>query len=102
MRGKPVDDQTRCAHWHGEMDVVAFRFPCCDGWWPCHTCHAEVAGHQAKPWPKSRGGEKSVMCGVCTSRMTGAEYRASDNRCPSCGHGFNPGCKAHWPQYFEL
>ncbi|MES2153926.1 MAG: CHY zinc finger protein [bacterium] len=101
LRGHPLDPQTRCVHWHGPLDVVAFRFACCDGWWPCHDCHDETAGHKAMPWPKSRHAQPSVICGVCRHEMTVAEYVGCNSRCPVCRAGFNPACKGHWPRYFE-
>lgn len=101
VRGRPVDDQTRCAHWSGPLDVVAFRFACCHGWWPCHDCHVEAAGHRAKPWPATRADEHAVRCGACGATMTPRDYAASGSRCPNCAQGFNPGCRPHWPLYFE-
>lgn len=102
VRGAVVDDQTRCRHWRGPTDIVAFRFGCCDGWWPCHECHAESAGHPSRPWPESRQGEASVLCGACKSTMTAPQYVASGSMCPRCGAAFNPRCKPHWPVYFEV
>jgi uncharacterized CHY-type Zn-finger protein len=101
LRGRPVDAQARCVHWHGPLDVVAFRFGCCPGWWPCRSCHDEAAEHAAVPWPLSRGGEPSVLCGVCGATLTPAAYQGCGSRCPGCGAGFNPACRAHWPLYFE-
>ena len=100
FRGHPVDAEGRCVHWHGAADVVAFRFACCDGWWPCATCHDE-AGHARKPWPAARFGEPSVLCGACGVALTAPAYAASDSRCTACGHAFNPRCRPHWPLYFE-
>lgn len=90
-----------CLHWTTPRDVVAFRFACCGPWWPCSLCHEEAAGHAAVPWPKARFGERSVLCGACGHAMTVPEYMACGSRCPACGAAFNPGCQAHWPQYFE-
>jgi uncharacterized CHY-type Zn-finger protein len=101
IRGRTLDAQARCAHWGGPQDVVAFRFPCCEGWWPCNRCHDETQDHAAQPWPVDRQDESSVLCGVCRNAMTVAMYVTSGSRCPSCGAGFNPACRAHWPIYFE-
>ncbi len=100
-RGEPLDDETRCVHWHGPLDVVAFRFACCEGFWPCYKCHDGGADHAALPWPRTRFEERSVLCGACRTEMTVPVYVASGSRCPSCGAGFNPACCAHWPLYFE-
>ncbi|MFO1533475.1 MAG: CHY zinc finger protein [Thermoplasmatota archaeon] len=100
VRGRPVDLETRCVHWSSPLDVVAFRFPCCEGWWPCHLCHEEEADHAATPWPRARQ-EDTVLCGRCQVTMTPDRYMASGSTCPHCGAGFNPACRAHWPRYFE-
>lgn len=99
-RGFPIDEQSRCRHWHSALDVVAFRFPCCVGWWPCVQCHEETEAHAAVPWPAVRQGETSVLCGVCRAELTVAAYVACHSRCPRCNAAFNPGCNAHWPRYF--
>lgn len=41
------------------------------------------------------------MTGACGATLTAADYAAADSRCPACDHGFNPGCRPHWPLYFE-
>lgn len=101
FQGHPVDRSGRCIHWSGALDIVAFRFACCDGWWPCLECHNQGERHLAAPWPKSRAQEASVLCGACRHEMTAAQYVASDCLCPSCGSSFNPHCKPHWYLYFE-
>ena len=101
LRGRAIDAQSRCTHWHGPTDIVAFRLACCDGWWPCIDCHAETAGHDAKPWPADRHGEPAVLCGACGHTMTPVAYVACASHCPACHAAFNPKCKPHWPQYFE-
>jgi uncharacterized CHY-type Zn-finger protein len=89
-----------CVHWHSPLDIVSFRFPCCDGWWPCHACHEAAQDHPARPWPRPRFAEASVRCGACGGEMAVPAYVACASRCPSCGAGFNPGCRLHWPLYF--
>ena len=101
FRGQPVDAQSRCVHWNGPTDIVAFRFACCEGWWPCHACHEETAGHVAVPWPVARFGEPSVLCGACGLEMAASDYTGSGSRCPHYSASFNPRCKPHWPLYFE-
>lgn len=100
IHGRPVDGQTRCVHWGGPFDVVAFRFPCCEGWWPCHACHEETADHPATPWPAARWSEPSVLCGVCRHAMTAPDYVAAPDACPACQVRFNPGCRLHHALYF--
>lgn len=101
LRGVAVDEQTRCAHYHGPRDVIAIRCPCCDVYYPCHRCHEELAGHPPARWPRARFGEPAVLCGVCRAELTVAAYLACDHVCPHCGAAFNPGCAAHHGLYFE-
>ncbi|RNE62384.1 CHY zinc finger protein [Cryobacterium tepidiphilum] len=98
--GRPVDEQTRCVHYHSPLDVVAIRFRCCNEYYPCHLCHEEQAGHPAGPWPVSEQDAAAVLCGVCRSELAIREYLTADD-CPRCGAGFNPGCRLHSRFYFE-
>lgn len=99
--GVGVDAQSRCAHWHSELDIVANRFACCDRFYACRQCHDELAGHEAVPWPSWRFGEPAVRCGACGHLMTPPEYFDADDWCPECGADFNPGCRAHRELYFS-
>jgi len=99
VRGRIVDSQTRCEHYHGPLDVIAIRFACCGDWFPCHLCHEADTDHPAAQWPTDRRAEEAVVCGVCGHRMRIDVYLdASD--CPSCAAGFNPGCRLHHDLYF--
>ncbi|MFD1562125.1 CHY zinc finger protein [Haloarchaeobius amylolyticus] len=101
VRGVDVDQETRCAHYHTDRDVVAFRFACCEHYYPCFRCHEERADHETVPWPRDRFDEPSVLCGVCETELTVPEYLAADYRCPACDAAFNPGCANHAALYFE-
>lgn len=100
VRGAVVDEETRCIHYSGPLDVIAIEFACCREFYPCHLCHAEAAGHPALLWPASAGGEEAVLCGVCATRLSIDDY-AEAEACPACGARFNPGCKLHWNLYFS-
>lgn len=100
--GVDVDDETRCAHYDSERDVVALRFACCDAYYPCFRCHAAVADHAAERWPRSRFDDPAVLCGACGERLSAREYFGCDHECPRCGAAFNPGCAAHRDRYFAL
>lgn len=102
IKGKPVDNQTRCVHYNSPLDVIAIRFKCCDTYFPCYHCHAETAGHLAQVWRVTEFTEKAVLCGVCKTELTITAYLESRNVCPACGAGFNPNCSAHYPLYFEV
>jgi len=101
VHGRVLDAATRCVHYHGPADVVALRFPCCDRFYPCHRCHDEEADHPPARWPRGARDAPAVLCGVCGTVLTIAAYLAAESRCPACGAAFNPGCRAHWPLYFE-
>lgn len=99
VRGRVVDDETRCVHWHGPDDVLAILFPCCHEWYPCRECHDEVAGHACEVWPAGSGREHALLCGRCDQTTSIAGYRAT-SACGSCGGAFNDGCRTHAHLYF--
>lgn len=100
VRGIDVDDETRCAHYGTERDVVAIKFACCETYYPCFRCHAEVADHEAETWPIERREVQAVLCGAYGSELAIQEYVGVD-ACPECGVRFNPGCADHYHLYFE-
>jgi uncharacterized CHY-type Zn-finger protein len=99
--GKPVDQQTRCVHWHSQLDVIAIKFKCCDKYYPCFSCHEETADHKPEVWPKSEFDSKGILCGVCGTELKINEYMESNNTCPKCKAAFNPSCSKHYHLYFE-
>ncbi|MBN7816476.1 CHY zinc finger protein [Algoriphagus pacificus] len=99
--GKPIDQQTRCQHWHSELDVIAIKFKCCEKYYPCFSCHEEEADHEPKVWPKSEFDSKAILCGVCGTELSITEYQSSNNTCPNCKAAFNPGCSKHYHLYFD-
>ncbi|MBS5011658.1 MAG: hypothetical protein KHZ37_06115 [Bifidobacterium longum] len=103
IRGRLVDGQGRCVHWHSPLDVVANRFACCDEYYACYRCHDELAGHDRIAWRDMDS--LAVMCGICRHQMTPREYgRAMESVtpcCPCCGARFNPGCALHHDIYFS-
>lgn len=99
--GVDVDHETRCKHYHSDMDIIAMRFACCDRFYPCFECHREMADHVAALWPMSRFSEFAVLCGACGGKLSVTDYLASNHLCPFCSAQFNPGCLTHRGQYFE-
>ncbi|WP_373520866.1 CHY zinc finger protein [Aquiflexum sp.] len=99
--GKSIDKHTRCLHWHSQLDIIAIKFKCCEKYYPCFSCHEEEADHEHKVWPKSEYGEKAILCGICGNELSIKDYMDSDNTCPHCQSGFNPGCSNHYHLYFE-
>jgi uncharacterized CHY-type Zn-finger protein len=100
--GVDVDPQTRCAHYHGERDIVAIKFKCCRAWFSCHQCHAMLAGHAAQAWPREEFGQYAVLCGNCGQQLTIGEYLECESVCPHCQCQFNPACAKHHHLYFEM
>ncbi|TFD20789.1 CHY zinc finger protein [Cryobacterium sp. TMT2-23] len=101
VHGQTVDDQTRCAHYRTERDVVAIKFVCCERFYPCYQCHAAAETHPARQWPADRWAEHAILCGACGDTLSIADYRETD-RCPRCDAAFNDGCRTHAHLYFDV
>jgi uncharacterized CHY-type Zn-finger protein len=101
IKGKLVDDQTRCEHYHSPLDIIAIKFKCCNEYYACHQCHEETANHKPKVWKKEEWDTKAIFCGVCKNELTIREYFHSGNQCPYCRSAFNPNCSRHYHLYFE-
>lgn len=101
VKGKPIDQQTRCVHYHSVLDVVAIKFKCCNDYYPCYYCHQEDAGHAIELWEKTAFETKAILCSICTSEMTIHEYKACGYQCPFCKAAFNPLCVRHDHLYFS-
>src|SRR6187402_1508247 len=99
--GKPVDDQTRCVHYHTGKDIIAIKFKCCDHYYPCYSCHEETADHAAQVWPMEEYSSKAILCGQCKHELTIYEYLNAGDQCPNCASTFNPNCSLHYHLYFE-
>jgi uncharacterized CHY-type Zn-finger protein len=98
--GVDVDAETRCAHYHSALDIIAIRMACCGAYYACKDCHAALADHAIKVWPRSEWGVRAILCGACGYELTIREYMSSGYRCPHCNAGFNPGCRNHYHFYF--
>lgn len=101
LLGVEMDQETRCKHYHLEVDRIAIKFACCDTYYPCYQCHEELAGHPAVRMKLSQADQLGVLCGGCQTELTINEYLNSNNQCPKCGKSFNPGCKLHKDIYWE-
>ncbi|RWZ58051.1 hypothetical protein EQV77_09705 [Halobacillus fulvus] len=99
--GVKVDQQTRCQHYHSDIDVIAIKFRCCGKFYACHACHEEMEDHAADRWPEEEWDETAIMCGNCRNVLTIREYM-DVNSCPSCEHSFNERCSNHYPLYFSI
>ena len=100
VHGLDLDPQTRCAHWHSPLDIIALKMACCGTYYACRECHDALADHPAQVWPEDAFDTPAILCGACGTELSIATYLACDNRCPACGSGFNPGCAKHRHLYF--
>jgi uncharacterized CHY-type Zn-finger protein len=101
VRGVDLDAQTRCAHYHSSLDIIAIRMKCCGIYYACKDCHDALAGHAIEVWPQQEWNQRAILCGSCSSELTIAEYMASGYQCLKCKAAFNPGCRNHYHFYFE-
>ena len=99
--GAEVDAQTRCAHYHSELDIIAIKFKCCEQYFPCYECHAECVRHPAAVWSVNEFDTPAILCGGCGFQLTVNEYLKCDSVCPRCQSKFNPNCARHYHLYFE-
>jgi len=102
VEGVDVGPETGCAHYDGDRDVIAIRFPCCGTYYPCHRCHEAVAAHDADRWPLEDRDRRAVLCGACGVELAIADYLADPTGCPDCSAPFNPGCVDHHDRYFAM
>ncbi len=102
VKGIEVDSNTRCKHYHSDMDIIAIKFKCCDTYFPCYLCHEETEDHKATQWSKTERDQKAILCGSCGHELTITEYMNADSSCPKCEAPFNPGCSLHYHLYFKV
>ncbi len=101
VRGVGLDAESRCAHYHSVLDVVAIKMRCCGEYFACKACHDELADHPPQVWPSEEWHQRAVLCGACSSELTITRYLESEDACPECGALFNPACRLHQRYYFE-
>ncbi|MBS4044290.1 MAG: hypothetical protein KGZ59_10780 [Chitinophagaceae bacterium] len=102
LKGKLIDDQTRCEHYHSHQDIIAIKFKCCDTYYPCFECHQETTAHQTQVWNKNEFNTLAILCGNCKQEISIKEYLLSNHQCPNCKAKFNPKCNNHYHLYFEV
>ena len=100
--GLELDPETRCAHWHSRLDVIAIRMRCCGEYYACRDCHDALADHSAAVWPHDDWDRPAILCGVCGRELTVRQYLDCGNACPACQAAFNPGCRNHYHLYFAM
>lgn len=97
-----IDHETRCKHYHSDLDRVAIKFYCCDHYYPCIQCHDEYRCSERKVWPRNKFHEKAILCGSCGEELTIYDYLDCNDQCPACRSNFNPGCSWHAHYYFQM
>jgi uncharacterized CHY-type Zn-finger protein len=100
VKGINVDSETRCHHYHSEIDRIAIKFYCCNTYYLASlvTKNPDVL---ATGLAKRSLSSKAVLCGSCGTELTIYEYLSCEASCPSCKRAFNPGCNLHKHLYFE-
>ena len=101
VKGKPIDNNTRCVHYHSTVDIIAIKFKCCNEYYPCYYCHEEEVDHLPQVWGKREFDMKAILCGNCKTELTINQYLQAGNQCTICGTKFNPLCINHHHFYFE-
>ncbi|MCA0989020.1 CHY zinc finger protein [Guptibacillus algicola] len=102
IKGKPIDQETRCEHYHSEKDIIAIKFYCCNSYFPCITCHEETADHDIIRWPPEKFDELAILCGKCNTEFSIHQYLTCGSTCLSCGATFNDKCSLHHHLYFQM
>ena len=102
VHGVALDTETRCAHYHSRLDIIAIKMRCCGAYYACRECHDELAGHAAEVWPIELWDQAAVLCGACGAEMTIRQYLGCGDECPACRAPFNPACRNHHHLYFDV
>ncbi|RNF40295.1 CHY zinc finger protein [Planococcus salinus] len=100
VKGLDVDEETRCRHYHSEIDRIAIKFYCCGQYYACFACHQATGCGKPKVWPAGSFDQKAVLCGGCGHELSVTEYLQCQSTCPNCAASFNPGCSLHKHLYF--
>ena len=102
LKGKLVDDQTRCEHYYSEQDIIAIKFKCCNTYYPCFECHQETTNHPTQIWNKEEFETLAILCGNCKTEISINSYLKSEYHCPNCKAAFNSNCSKHYHLYFAV
>ncbi|KIO27135.1 hypothetical protein M407DRAFT_194731 [Tulasnella calospora MUT 4182] len=64
---------------------VSIRAPCCQKWFDCPECHAEVSDHKLR-----KTNEMTFICKKCKKpfRKDMTAYEESDEYCPHCDNHY--------------
>ena len=101
IHGVDTDEETRCVHWHGKLDIIAIKMACCRKYYSCHSCHELLENHVSEVWNQEDFDEFAILCGSCKSEIRIADYLEKHTSCAFCNANFNPRCINHHHLYFE-
>lgn len=99
INGLLIDNESRCQHYHTELDIVALKCFECQKYYACYQCHDSLEDHTFRAYPCQLKEDKVLICGVCRHEMTIKEYQEAV-ACPNCHSAFNPACSKHYDIYF--
>ncbi len=102
VNGSKVDNETRCTHYHSDLDVIAIKFKCCQTYYSCFFCHEESVAHVPEIWKREEFDTFAILCGVCKTEMSINQYLNCAAQCPNCLVRFNPKCSNHYHFYFDV
>lgn len=97
FHGLGLDAQSRCQHYHSQLDIASLKCSYCERYYACYHCHDTLENHTFKATLSSE--PYPVMCGVCQTYLPFSAYKRGS--CPQCGSGFNPNCQLHDHIYFS-
>lgn len=97
FHGLGLDAQSRCQHYHSQLDIASLKCSYCERYYACYRCHDALESHTFKATLSSE--PYPVLCGVCLSYLTLKDYK--NGTCPVCQSAFNPACYLHDAIYFK-
>ena len=98
--GLLVDNESRCQHYHTELDIVALKCFGCLKYYACYQCHDSLEEHIAFELILVISSRTRSLCGVYQHEMVIDEYQEAIV-CPNCHSAFNLACSKHYDIYFE-
>ncbi|MGT2958360.1 hypothetical protein A9Q68_07465 [Streptococcus bovimastitidis] len=95
--GIDLDQESRCRHYHSDLDIATLKCQACQKYYACYQCHDSLEDHPFEPSGKEE--VYPVVCGACKNQLNLASYQKGF--CPYCQKAFNPKCALHKDIYFK-
>ena len=70
VQGTELAPETRCAHDHSPLDIIAIKMECCGVNYACKDCHKLLAVHAVFMWPTAEWDARGFLRGVCGYELT--------------------------------